>query len=321
MTQIYNRNTARPKRFVAIAAAALMASTAAGTAFAQQTTSPTQPSAATASDSRDGSMMRRGDGKGMSGQRGERGGKEFKGHGGMRGMGGMGRMGGGGRHAGMMARMFTPAHVADALSTIETGIGVRPDQMEAWRKFTAAVVAFADASQPPRMGMGMGQGRGMMMPNAGADTSDDATAMADDTDSTAMADEETDDTAASDEAMQSDSETDTGDQAKPQFRGFQMLDRMADRAIAQAGKAEALKSALAEVEAVLTPEQITGVQSIVRSMMRDARGERRMQMRGHGGGRGNMGGDHGRGDGQGHHGSRGSDDSRGGRGDQRPGRG
>lgn len=295
MTQIYNRNTARPKRFVAIAAAALMASTAAGTAFAQQTTSPTQPSAATASDSRDGSMMRRGDGKGMSGQRGERGGKEFKGHGGMRGMGGMGRMGGGGRHAGMMARMFTPAHVADALSTIETGIGVRPDQMEAWRKFTAAVVAFADASQPPRMGMG--QGRGMMMPNAGADTSDDDTAMADDTDSTAMADEETDDTAASDEAMQSDSETDTGDQAKPQFRGFQMLDRMADRAIAQAGKAEALKSALAEVEAVLTPEQITGAQSIVRSMMRDAHGKRGMQMRGHGGGRG----DGGRGDMGGHH--------------------
>jgi len=314
MTQLHNRPAGRPSRFVAIAAAALMASTTAGTAFAQQTTSPAQPSAATASDSRDMPMMGRGDGKGMSGQRGERGGKEFKGHGGMRGMGGMGH---GGRHAGMMARMFTPAHVADALSTIETGIGVRPDQMEAWRKFTAAVVAFADASQPPRMGMGMGQGRGMMMPNS----EDDDTAMADDTDTPAMADEETDDTAASDEAMQSEEETDTSDQAKPQFRGFRMLDRMADRAIAQAGKAEALKSALAEVEAVLTPEQITGAQSIVRSMMRDAHAKRGMQMRGHGGGRGNMGGDHGRGDGQGHHGSRGSDDSRGGRGDQRPGRG
>ncbi|KKN89504.1 hypothetical protein LCGC14_0238350 [marine sediment metagenome] len=296
MTQIYNRNTARPKRFVAIAAAALMASTAAGTAFAQQTTSPMQPSAATASDSRDGSMMRRGDGKGMSGQRGERGGKEFKGHGGMRGMGGMGRMGGGGRHVGMMARMFTPAHVADALSTIETGIGVRPDQMEAWRKFTAAVVAFADASQPPRMGMGMGQGRGMMMPNAGADTSDDDTAMAgESTDSG----NETDTAAASDEAMQDDSDDSASNagQASSQFRGFRMLDRMADRAIAQAGKAEALKSALAEVEAVLTPEQITGVQSIVRSMMRDAHGKRGMQMRGHGGGRG----DGGRGDTGGHH--------------------
>ncbi len=291
MTQLHNRPAGRPSRFVAIAAAALMASTAAGTAFAQQTTSPAQPSAATASDSRDMPMMGRGDGKGMSGQRGERGGKEFKGHGGMRGMGGMGGMGHGGRHAGMMARMFTPAHVADALSTIETGIGVRPDQMEAWRKFTAAVVAFADASQPPRMGMGMGQGRGMMMPNS----EDDDTAMADDTDTTAMADEETDDTAASDEAMQSEEETDTSDQAKPQFRGFRMLDRMADRAIAQAGKAEALKSALAEVEAVLTPEQITGVQSIVRSMMRDAHATRGMQMRGHGGGRGDMHGGYGRG--------------------------
>ncbi len=283
MTQLHNRQTTRPSRFVAIAAAALMASTAAGTAFAQQTTTPAQPSAATASDSRDGSMMRRG-------------GKEFKGHG---GMGGMGRMGHGGRHAGMMARMFTPARVADALATIETGIGVRPDQMEAWRTFTAAVVAFADASQPPRMGMGMGmgmgQGRRMMMPNAGADTSDDDTAMADDTDTTAIADEETDDTAASDEAMQSEEEADTDNQAGPRFRGFRMLERMADRAIAQAGKAEALKSALAEVEAVLTPEQITSAQSIVRSMMRDAHGQHRMQMRGHGGGRGDMGGHHGRG--------------------------
>ncbi|WP_206455133.1 hypothetical protein [Aurantimonas marina] len=290
MTQIHNRPTTRSKGFVAIAAAALMASTAAGTAFAQQA-SPAQPSAATASDSRDGSMMRRSGGPRMSEQRGQRGGKEFNGRG-MGGMPGMGRMGGGGRHAGMMARMFTPAHVADALSTIETGIGVRPDQMEAWRTFTAAVVAFADASQPPRMGMG--QGRGMMMPNAGTDTSDDDTAMAGEaTDS----DNETDTAAASDEAMQDDNDDSASNagQASSQFRGFRMLDRMADRAIAQAGKAEALKSALAEVEGVLTPEQISNAQSIVRSMMRDAHGKRGMQMRGHGGGRGDMGGHRGRG--------------------------
>lgn len=296
MTQIHSRPTTRSKGFVAIAAAALMASTAAGTAFAQQA-SPAQPSAATASDSRDGSMMRRSGGPRMSEQRGQRGGKEFNGRG-IGGMPGMGRMGGGGRHAGMMARMFTPAHVADALSTIETGIGVRPDQMEAWRTFTAAVVAFADASQPPRMGMGMGmgQGRGMMMPNAGTDTSDDDTAMAGEaTDS----DNETDTAAASDEAMQDDSDDSASNagQARSQFRGFRMLDRMADRAIAQAGKAEALKSALAEVEAILTPEQISNAQSIVRSMMRDAHGKRGMEMRGYGGGRG----DGGRGDMGGHH--------------------
>lgn len=285
MTQLQTRKSparlARPRKAVAIAAAALMASTAFGTAFAQQTPSPTQPSAATASDSRDGSMMRRDRGPRMSEQRGERGGKGFKGHGGMNRMGGMGGMGPGG----MMARMFTPARVAEALSTIETGIGVRPDQMEAWRAFTAAVVAFADASQPPRMGMGMR--RGMMMPDAGADTSDD---------DTAMADEETNEAGTSDEAMEAEGEADTGDQAKPQFRGFLMLDRMADRAIAQAGKAEALKSALAEVESVLTPEQISNAQSIVRSMMRDAHAKRGMRMRGHGGGGGDMmGRGHGRG--------------------------
>ncbi|MCP3056055.1 hypothetical protein [Aurantimonas marianensis] len=312
MTHLHNRTTSRPKRFVAIAAAALMASTAAGTAFAQQTPSPSQPSAAAASDSRDGSTMRRGDGPRMSGQRGERGGKNFKGHGGRGGMQGMERMGGGGRHAGMMARMFTPARVADALSTIETGIGVRPDQMEAWRTFTAAVVAFADASQPPRMGMGMGQGRGMMMPNAGTDTSDADTAMADDTDTA----EETDDTAASDAVMEdeSDDSTSTAGQAAPQFRAFRMLDRMADRAIAKAGDAEALKSAIAEVEGVLTPEQITAAHGIVRSMMRDAHAERRMEMRGHGGGRGDMRRGHGHGHGGGSEGGyhhRGGDDGRG----------
>lgn len=310
MTQFHNRPTTRPKRLVAIAAAALMASTAAGTAFAQQTTATAQPSAATTSESKDVTTMRRGDGPRVAEHRGMRGGKGYKGH---------HRMGHGGRHAGMMARMFTPARVADALSTIETGIGIRPDQMEAWRTFTAAVVAFADASQPPRMGMRMRRGGGMMMPDAGANPSDDGTAMVDDATNESMesdeameSDNETDTAAASDEAMQPDSDTDTGDLASPRFRGFRMLDRMADRAIAQAGKAEALKSALAEVEGVLTPEQITGAQGIVRSMMRDAHGKHRMQMRGHGGGRGDMGGHHGRGGDSsgGFHGRGGNDDRR-----------
>ncbi|HEX2020194.1 MAG TPA: hypothetical protein VGO17_14760 [Aurantimonas sp.] len=269
--------TRRPSKVIALLGAALLAGTAAAHAQAPAQGQGT-PSAAQAGPATPGAQ--RGDGPRM-GQYHHRGGRHHmqRGYGGMRG------------HARMM-QMFSPAKVAGALAAIETGIGVQPDQMEAWRNFTGALVAFADGAQPPHMGMRRGGVR--MMPNANAAATEaPADSDLEETieDQVELPGDDVDDaTDTVDTAADADDEVAAG-VAGP---GFVMLDRMADRAIAQGERAQTLKSALADLQQTLTPEQIDTARSLVRSMMRDARREHRTEMRGRHGGR----------DGEMHHGRR-----------------
>ncbi|MCE7027245.1 hypothetical protein [Jiella avicenniae] len=168
-----------------------------------------------------------------------------------------------GRHHGPRHGMMSPAKLAGALAALETGIGIQPDQMGTWRNFTGALVAFAEAAQPPRGRHGMGPGprgpRGMdagrggpgatpapQPPEAGAGNADDAAAAGA-----------------------------PGDRPQQGLFAFRMLDRFADRAIDAGEKAKTLKSALADLEATLTPEQVDRARGLVRAMMRDMRKEHR----------------------------------------------
>ncbi|UIJ72488.1 hypothetical protein [Aurantimonas sp. HBX-1] len=264
-----NSRTRRPSKLIALLGAALMAGT--GAAYAQAPAQGQGPAgAAQAGPATPGAQ--RGDGPRMGRYHG-RGGHErwMRGHGGPR------------AHARMM-QMFSPAKVAGALAAIETGIGVQPDQMEAWRTFTAALVAFADGAQPPHMGMRRGGPR--MMPDtetAPEATGDDTDTSVEETieDQVELPGEDADESSDTDAADEAD-DTVASEQAGP---GFFMLERMADRAIEQGERAETLKAALADLQQTLTPEQIDTARSLVRSMMRDARREHRAEMRQRRGGR------------------------------------
>lgn len=262
-----NSRTRRPSKMIALLGAALMAGT--GAAYAQAPAQGQGPAGATqAGPATPGAQ--RGDGPRMGRYHG-RGGHErwMRGHGGPR------------AHARMM-QMFSPAKVAGALAAIETGIGVQPDQMEAWRTFTAALVAFADGAQPPHMGMRQGGPR--MMPDAEAapDQSDDTSLEATVEDQVELPGDDADESADQADTTENDNDAVASEQAGP---GFFMLDRMADRAIEQGERAETLKAALADLQQTLTPEQIDTARSLVRSMMRDARKEHRAEMRERRGGR------------------------------------
>lgn len=255
----------RPSKLIALLGAALMAGT--GAAYAQAPAQGQGPAGATqAGPATPGAQ--RGDGPRMGQQRGGRHHMQRGGHGGPRG------------HARMM-QMFSPAKVAGALAAIETGIGVQPDQMEAWRTFSAALVAFADGAQPPHMGMRRGGGV-RMMPNANA--APGVTGGSDDTaleetieDQVELPGDDVDDAVDSADTAE---DADDGLAAAAAGPGFIMLDRMADRAIAQGERAETLKTALAQLQQTLTPGQIDTARSLVRSMMRDARREHRAERRG-----------------------------------------
>ena len=260
--------TRRPSKLIALLGAALMAGT--GAAYAQAPAqNQGQAGVTQAAPATPGAQ--RGDGPRMGQYRGGR-------HHMQRGHGPRGG------HARMM-QMFSPAKVAGALAAIETGIGVQPDQMEAWRTFSGALVAFADGAQPPHRGMGRGGVR--MMPNANA-----AAETPGETDETSLDEtiagqvelpgDDADDTADSVDATEDDDDAVASDVAGP---GFIMLDRMADRAIEQGERAETLKAALVDLQQTLTPEQIDTARSLVRSMMRDARAEHRAEMRERRGGR------------------------------------
>lgn len=275
--------TRRPSKLIALLGAALMAGT--GAAYAQAPAQGQGPAGMTQSGPATPGAQR-GDGPRM-GQYHHRGGRHYmqRGHGPR------------GGHARMM-QMFSPAKVAGALAAIETGIGVQPDQMEAWRTFSGALVAFADGAQPPHRGMGRGGVR--MMPNANA--ADEAQGESDETaldetiaDQVELPGDDSDDTADSVDATEDGDDAVASDMAGP---GFMMLDRMADRAIAQGERAETLKAAMADLQQTLTPEQIDTARSLVRSMMRDARAEHRAEMRERRGGR----------DGEMRHGKRGHDE-------------
>ncbi|NDW06417.1 hypothetical protein [Jiella pacifica] len=167
------------------------------------------------------------------------------------------------RHGGMMS----PAKLAGALAALETGIGIQPDQMGTWRNFTGALVAFAEAAQPPHGPRGMGPGprgpRGMDAGRGGPGAT--------------PAPQPPQAGSADSEVAAGGSETAgaPGDRGQNGLFAFRMLDRFADRAIDAGEKAKALKSALADLESTLTPEQIDRARGLVRSMMRDMRQERR----------------------------------------------
>ena len=315
------KNTAvrrtRSRALIGLSAAALMLGTTAG-AMAQQPPAPPPPPAHAGPDGgpqggprggpgamppRWAGPMDRHDGPGDH--------RFWRDH-----QGGAGPMG---PHHGMHD-MFSPARLAVALSAMETGIGIRPDQMDAWRSFTSALVAFAEASEPTFGGMGPGGFR--MMPNA------DASGPADRPGGPGMMGQ---DATAADQDTGPDA---SGDPAGPgaSLPGFRILERITDRAIARGEKAQELKQALANVESVLTPQQVQQARGLMRSMMRDMRAMHDMHdgRDGHGGP-----GDEDAGMRRGHHrhpgwhhgwdegrhdGWQGRDDDRGGwRGDDRPG--
>ncbi|NDV88447.1 hypothetical protein GTW51_17235 [Aurantimonas aggregata] len=267
MTRL-SMNSRRPSKLIALLGAALMAGT--GAAYAQ---APTQGPAGATQAGPATPGAERGDGPRMGRERGGRHHMQ-RGHHGPRG-----------GHHGQMMRMFSPAKVAGALAAIETGIGVQPDQMAAWRTFSGALVAFADGAQPPYMGPRRG-GR-MMMPNAGA--APEAPGAFEDSqleetieDQVELPGDDADEGADSVDTADDADDTVAAEAAGP---GFMMLDRMADRAIEQGERAETLKAALADLQQTLTPEQIDTARSLVRSMMRDARKEHRAEMRERRGGR------------------------------------
>ena len=110
--------------------------------------------------------------------------------------------------------------LAERLSAMETLLGIRPDQLDAWRAFTAAAINFVSPLRPK--------------PPAEGDKPDDGGG------------------------------------------AFALAERMADRAIARADRAKALKDAIAALRQKLTPEQLERVKSVEAEM----RG--RFHGRGHG---------------------------------------
>ena len=192
-----------------------------------------------------------------------------------------------GRHGPRGGMMMSPAKLAGALAAFETGVGIQPEQMATWRKFTGALMAFAESAQPPRGRPGMGRGPRDMGPDEMA-PDDDA---ADTSDSM--------DAGAPEENATAQSPADAGPQAEADQKGlfaFKMLDRVADRAIDAGERAKTLKSALADLETTLTPQQIDTARGLIRSMMQDLRQDGR---RGRHGRHGEMGPRHDRGPGHG----------------------
>lgn len=174
-----------------------------------------------------------------------------------------------GRHHGPRhGMMMSPAKLAGALAALETGIGIQPDQMGTWRNFTGALIAFAEAAQPPhgRGGMGPrgphGAHAGPGGPGGPGATSAPQPPQAGPADGQGA-------------AGGAETAGAPGDQEQKGLFAFRMLDRFADRAIDAGEKAKALKSALADLESTLTPEQVDRARGLVRSMMRDMRQERR----------------------------------------------
>ncbi|MER0239681.1 hypothetical protein [Fulvimarina sp. MAC8] len=265
------------KMIVAILAGAFLSTTAL-TASRAQNTEPAQTPPAASEEASPSSTDR-----GRSAGEGDRSADRMERRAERRGGYHHGKRGGHHRHGGM-GEMMTPARVATALAALETGIGITPDQMEVWREFSSAAVAFAIAAQP---GFGP-RGERSVGP------SDDA----DETEAANQSDEvmsDNPDTIASDDTPDASASATSENRAERTGRTpFDFIDRIAERAIASGEAAERLQTASGDLQEALTPEQVEIATSLVRSMMHEARSERggRHGMRGHRRHHGEQGGHH-----------------------------
>ncbi len=157
---------------------------------------------------------------------------------GMRGMGPDGQHGWGdrsgrmhhhGRHGNMQMRL------AEKLAAVETAIGVRSDQLDAWRDFTSKLVAFATPPWQQGRGPGMKKAGAGQPPLKAGNAQGDATAP---------------------------------DMPPASANSFGILSRMVDGAIRHGDQAKQLKESMQKLESVLTPQQIR----MARTLMRPDRG-------------------------------------------------
>lgn len=123
----------------------------------------------------------------------------------------------GDRHAPPPHNGKSGLRLADRLSTLETYIGITPEQAPAWRAYANAMQAFAE---PPRPMRGTHPRDGVDMPSPQGENQDPARRQA----------------------------------QPPQML---LGERMAEHALAKGRRAEGLKSAAATLRAELSPEQLT----------------------------------------------------------------
>lgn len=175
----------------------------------------------------------------MQGQDWQRGGPGMRGPG-MHGMGPDDRGHWGGRFGGMgygHHHANRQMRLAEKLAAVETAIGVRSDQLDAWRDFTSKLIAFATPPWQQNRASGPNKAAGGNPPMKAGNARGDATLP-------------------------------DVPPAKDSGSKFGMLDRMIDGAIQRGDEARQLKDSLQKLESVLTPEQI----QTARMLMRPERG-------------------------------------------------
>ncbi|WP_102957861.1 hypothetical protein [Mangrovicella endophytica] len=186
--------------------------------------------------------------------------------------------------------------MAGKLAAAEVALGITDQQKDAWRGFTSAFIAFAEAGRPGF--------DGTLTPPAPAGDdaarADDEAAAADPADDEASASDGQDDRAADDADDLRDDERDAArsDDARTleDLRGVRMLNRMIDRKLDQAEAATRLRTAVNTLSGVLTPEQVAIADRLLKEL-RPHRGWRHGGPRGgwhgwhHGRDRGNWRGD------------------------------
>lgn len=145
--------------------------------------------------------------------------------------------------------------LAKQLAGVETAIGIRSDQLDAWRRFTSLLVAFASPQWPD-----------MAMTGPDDEDADGDPAMAPDA---ATSDEGAGDDAAMAPAPSGDT---TGTETDAGSSSFGPLGFMVDRAIERGDKAKELKDAMAKLDTVLTPEQKQAARMLMRHQGHGMRG-------------------------------------------------
>lgn len=148
--------------------------------------------------------------------------------------------------------------LAKKLAAVEVAIGIRSDQLDAWRDFTSKLVAFV---APPRWHGGPHQAmRGGTMPNQAA---------------TGAPPPQTSGTTAGQPQPPVNAGNAEGD-ATPQpappkppanaanAKDFGLLDRMVGRAMQRGDEARALKDSMDKLKSVLTPQQIHEARMLMR---------------------------------------------------------